>query len=526
MTAAQSSWSDYVGGQNLPWFAEEKVKLGAFAAFLGVTLEKEGQWRAVAIGDCCLFHARNGELVETFPLAKSADFNNFPYLLGSLKERNDGVFEQKQTKLDGQWASGDMFLLMSDALACWFLRCVEGGAGAQLIDWFTALDSHELFQQLVQSQRTHLGPDQVPNMKDDDVTLVKIQVGDDQAILPAVPSQAKIAPEKKSDVGVDGTMRMGAVSKSEASDIANATVRFSTPATTAKKPMTAKSTHDMLDKLAPSPISEQAFDQPTLRHIGGKPAGQGDAAANEALRSEQSQSGKITQPSRFTQAAQPKEPAQSAYARSGDADFSEQASVQSAASKAARRETHERAAMRQTHNDDAKTASPAPERSGGRRSVTDLEYPQQAAREIGAQTTGQRNIVIVFAVLVVATLIAGIALLIIQKQEPHSSGAPHVHAAGTGKPALKDSDDQGTAANGDADQDTKAPDAGTIEKHLGLTGKKKSGRASRHGGSSLRVPTDELPGKDAGDLDVLPADGSDKSIKFQKDGVGKPKLED
>src|ERR1700678_2277853 len=65
LVAAQANWKAYVSQQDLAWYAEEKVKLGAFSAFVGLTLvDHQQQWRAVAIGDCCLFHTREAKLLD------------------------------------------------------------------------------------------------------------------------------------------------------------------------------------------------------------------------------------------------------------------------------------------------------------------------------------------------------------------------------------------------------------------------------------------------------------------------------
>jgi len=182
---AQTEWKDFVSKQELPWYAEEKVQLGAFSAFVGLTLFNESQqWRAVAVGDSCLFHTRNGQVVDAFPITKSSDFNNFPLLLASLPEKNEGVFEKKCVRPDGHWQSGDVFMLMSDALACWFLRSVEDGYGEKLVEWLTNLELHDEFAEVVRIQRGQTSADGSANMRDDDVTLARIRVSSSTAPLP------------------------------------------------------------------------------------------------------------------------------------------------------------------------------------------------------------------------------------------------------------------------------------------------------------------------------------------------------
>src|SRR5882724_6163058 len=58
----RSHWSKKV----LPWYAEEKARGGAFATFLGLSFldatEMGLSWQAIAIGDSCVIHLRDGNM--------------------------------------------------------------------------------------------------------------------------------------------------------------------------------------------------------------------------------------------------------------------------------------------------------------------------------------------------------------------------------------------------------------------------------------------------------------------------------
>src|SRR5262249_33023766 len=82
-----------------------------------------GTWRALAVGDCCLFRTRRGRLLRAFPLRASADFGNQPPLLGS----RPAEAELAPKRARGRWRPGDRFLLMTDALGQWFLDRIEQG---------------------------------------------------------------------------------------------------------------------------------------------------------------------------------------------------------------------------------------------------------------------------------------------------------------------------------------------------------------------------------------------------------------
>jgi hypothetical protein len=158
---ARRQWSDAVMGLELPWYAEMKRAEGSFATFLGLRLGPAARWRAVAVGDSCLVRVRADGRVRAFPLARSAEFDSQPRLIGSRGELPPGVRYAK-----GTLAPGDRLLLMTDALAQWFLRGCEGGGRpweevAALPD--TALAAW------VQERRASGA------LRDDDVTLLTVE---------------------------------------------------------------------------------------------------------------------------------------------------------------------------------------------------------------------------------------------------------------------------------------------------------------------------------------------------------------
>ena len=101
------------------WYVEEKQQQGAFATLAGFTLEeaRDGgwRWRSLAVGDSCLFQVRSGNLRVRFPVESAAAFTNAPNLVGSLAGNSPEW-------LAGRAAVGDVFYLLTDALAEWFLR--------------------------------------------------------------------------------------------------------------------------------------------------------------------------------------------------------------------------------------------------------------------------------------------------------------------------------------------------------------------------------------------------------------------
>jgi hypothetical protein len=121
-------WHRVVSRKPMPWYAEEKVRSGAFAAIVGITLLDDnsgvnGAWTSAAIGDSCVVQTRGLRLVSCFPLATADQFSSTPELLGSSAADS----APDLLIANGTWCGGDTFYLMSDAIACWFLREVESG---------------------------------------------------------------------------------------------------------------------------------------------------------------------------------------------------------------------------------------------------------------------------------------------------------------------------------------------------------------------------------------------------------------
>ncbi len=132
LTPLQERWAQQVDPLALDWFGEEKRSAGAFATFLGLSLKKppdgsnEGRWKAMAVGDACIFQVRGDALLTAFPMSASADFGNRPALLCSRSGARELAERWSRAReYIGKWQAGDRFLLMTDALAQWFLRRAE-----------------------------------------------------------------------------------------------------------------------------------------------------------------------------------------------------------------------------------------------------------------------------------------------------------------------------------------------------------------------------------------------------------------
>ncbi len=172
----QKRWAADVDPRSLAWFAEEKRAQGAFATFLGVSITRSekssgGRWRALAVGDSCLFHISKDQLVKSFPATSAGEFGNQPDLLCS-RPMSDEVLARRQKLERGKWHAGDRFFLMTDALAHWFL-CRHKAAGKPwqvLAQKLAAPAPDAALTALIDELRAKEG------MRNDDVTLLTIDV--------------------------------------------------------------------------------------------------------------------------------------------------------------------------------------------------------------------------------------------------------------------------------------------------------------------------------------------------------------
>ncbi len=164
----QQSWAQRVGEPPMPWYAEAKFQQGAFATFLGVVIH-EDTWRALAVGDSCLFHVRAGQLERAFPLTTSAEFGNIPWLVGSRAPGSEAI-EQRSQRAEGTWQTGDRLWLMTDALAQWFLEETErpGRPWTELESLVASASAQQPFAEWVAALR------EARRMRNDDVTLLVV----------------------------------------------------------------------------------------------------------------------------------------------------------------------------------------------------------------------------------------------------------------------------------------------------------------------------------------------------------------
>ena len=172
LTPSQAAWHQSVPWDRIPWHGEAKTRAGSLATLLGLCFfrpDGSGRnlvWTAAAVGDSCLFLVRNNALAVSFPLQDPGEFNNVPSLLCSNPAGNGQVRDRTLT-LAGSCQPGDIFILASDALSCWFLE--KSSAGENPWDVLLGLNQRD-WDAWVDEQRS------ARLMRNDDTALVTIEV--------------------------------------------------------------------------------------------------------------------------------------------------------------------------------------------------------------------------------------------------------------------------------------------------------------------------------------------------------------
>jgi hypothetical protein len=171
-------WHNVVTRKPLNWYDEEGVEKGAFATLCGVKISLHGDnansgvFKATAIGDSCLIQVRKEKLINMFPINCSSEFGNNPWLISSNLKSNQRLLDHYKL-CQGDWQSGDCFIIMTDAIAQWFLHEFEN----ELRPWDVlfqlsiAVNCHQAFIDWVSEMLNS------KNKKNDDTTVIIIKMG-------------------------------------------------------------------------------------------------------------------------------------------------------------------------------------------------------------------------------------------------------------------------------------------------------------------------------------------------------------
>jgi hypothetical protein len=150
------AWRRSVGSRPLPWHAEEKMLEGSYAALLGLTVSG-ARWTAMAVGDTCLFHVRDGTICAAFPYTTAERFAERPLLVwtGPTTTSFAGAIQVAQ----GDLHTGDVLVVATDGFANWLLSNAERNRQP----WDLFQDGAHAIQHVVDEERA------ARRMRNDDV---------------------------------------------------------------------------------------------------------------------------------------------------------------------------------------------------------------------------------------------------------------------------------------------------------------------------------------------------------------------
>jgi serine/threonine protein phosphatase PrpC len=174
-------------GNNFAWIeiynGLERSK-SATSTFIGLQFI-ENQAKISIVGDSCLFIFQGNQLIQTYLLKKSTNFNDRPGYFGSRSKNNDD-YEPEFLDIELKYKQHSdklYFVLATDALAEYIFKHTE-----QLGDILTTLlkiNTEQEFENFVKSAR-HNG---TIKMKNDDVTLMILEVSDGEIV--SLPTQTR-----------------------------------------------------------------------------------------------------------------------------------------------------------------------------------------------------------------------------------------------------------------------------------------------------------------------------------------------
>ena len=140
----------------------------ATSTFIGLKIDKINyRWKAVIIGDSCLFHLNNSEF-KSHLIKNSAGFTNRPNAFASFEKDNHHAPELVR----GDVKQGDTFILATDALAKWILAHEEDGKLESVHDTLKTIEKPGEFREFVETERNS----ESIRLVNDDVTLMQISV--------------------------------------------------------------------------------------------------------------------------------------------------------------------------------------------------------------------------------------------------------------------------------------------------------------------------------------------------------------
>jgi hypothetical protein len=134
LTAIRGRWKIPTQAGPAPWYAEMKQQAGSYSTLLGIEFRvalhsRVWAWKAIAIGDSCVFQIRAGRAIGVYPISTPSGFGNQPPLLPSPPA---SICPEPEW-LAGRSEPQDLFLLATDAIAAYLVGLVAPAAWSPVL---------------------------------------------------------------------------------------------------------------------------------------------------------------------------------------------------------------------------------------------------------------------------------------------------------------------------------------------------------------------------------------------------------
>ena len=207
----EENWKEWLDPIQAEWYkrVEERVKTRnqfyltnsfntrepAVSTFIGLEIDKvKNKWRAVIIGDSCLFHkSKTGS--KSYLIKKSEDFTDHPDAISSFPETD----HYEPTFIGDEIQSGDIFILATDALAKWIVQHEEADQLEAALNKLKRIKTDEQFYSFVDLARDH----ENIRLVNDDVTLMLISVEESESSKAKVDGQEMSSEEQVSQEDIE-----------------------------------------------------------------------------------------------------------------------------------------------------------------------------------------------------------------------------------------------------------------------------------------------------------------------------------
>ncbi|WTZ54281.1 hypothetical protein OG716_20685 [Nocardia sp. NBC_01388] len=168
---AEYSSDRAAAGRPLAWYEQSKLAGSTFATMLCVLVTpdrvSEWRWQAAALGDTCVFHIRDELPLSAFPIQSAEEFGTNPNLFGS-RNHDTALLSERTEFTEGVCIPGDRLLLVSDALAAWFLAASDPTAALHELLEFGGPHDSSRFTDWLDARRDR------QELRNDDVALIRI----------------------------------------------------------------------------------------------------------------------------------------------------------------------------------------------------------------------------------------------------------------------------------------------------------------------------------------------------------------